>query len=458
MEEGDGGVEALAARTDALTIGQRPQALLLCEYADHPAPLPREWYVGAMSNRYGGLDHYFRQVSYGQLNLGNSKVFGWYRLAAYDSYPNEEAREDACVAAADPEVYYPEFTGIVWIPSYLPAIDYATGKWIVDDSGFANAYSFLALSRSNDLRIFAHELLHPFGIGHTGPGYFTEWEPAGTGGVCTLPFPYTGCLPDHPNGFWKDSAGWIPSERKYVQGSSGGAFTITLERLGVPPATGFLWAKVPIAGSSTHFYSIETRKRGGVENYDVSIPGEAVLIHDVDLNRWEPLPWVVDGDTLADQWGNPTPNDEGAMWKPGETYVDALNGIRVSVNYETLTGFSISVQNDPFQTLSLHTSGTGRVVSRPAGLDCAGDCSAAFYKHSVVELEASGGDATTATFSGCDSVQWGVCRVTMSSARNVSVTLQCNRTACISSCMTECRRDGGLASQCSAMCRRACEC
>ena len=46
---------------------------------------------------------------------------------------------------------------------------------------------------------------------------------------------------------------------------------------------------------------------------------------------------VVDGDNNGD------PNDAGAMWTPGETFTDAANGITVTVDAQTATGFQVTI-------------------------------------------------------------------------------------------------------------------
>jgi hypothetical protein len=91
-------------------------------------------------------------------------------------------------------------------------------------------------------------------------------------------------------------------------------------------------AKIPIAGSSTHFYTVEARRLVG---YDVKLPGAAVVIHEVDTTRDEPA-HVVGGDGSA-----------GAMWVVGETFTDTPNKISVTVLSATATGFQVSISLNP---------------------------------------------------------------------------------------------------------------
>ena len=49
--------------------------------------------------------------------------------------------------------------------------------------------------------------------------------------------------------------------------------------------------------------------------------------------------FVVDADN------NGNPNDEGAMWRPGETFEDRSNGIRIEVLGRLGTTFTVRVSN-----------------------------------------------------------------------------------------------------------------
>jgi Bacterial Ig-like domain len=93
-------------------------------------------------------------------------------------------------------------------------------------------------------------------------------------------------------------------------------------------------AKIPIPGSTTRFYTVETRRFTG---YDGQVPGEAVVIHKVDTTLSDRNARVVDPD------GNGDPNDAGAMWLLGETFTDPANGIEVSVTRETESGYGVVI-------------------------------------------------------------------------------------------------------------------
>jgi len=61
----------------------------------------------------------------------------------------------------------------------------------------------------------------------------------------------------------------------------GNADTVTLERIAVPQTGNPQVIRIPIGGSSSHFYTVEARLRAG---YDNKLPGEGVIIHEVNTN------------------------------------------------------------------------------------------------------------------------------------------------------------------------------
>ena len=96
-------------------------------------------------------------------------------------------------------------------------------------------------------------------------------------------------------------------------------------------------AKIPIGGSSTHFYTVEARR---VVGYDDQIPAAAVVIHEVDTSNATGLTPIAEG---VDPDNNGDPNDAGARWLPGETFTDGANGISVRVDGSTATGYTVTI-------------------------------------------------------------------------------------------------------------------
>src|SRR5215203_5502845 len=182
---------------------------------------------------------------------------------------------------------------------------------------------------------YAHEMGHSLGLPHSsGPyqaTYDSRWDPMSGGYVREG----DDNIAVHTISFHKDVLGWIPPSQKYVAPPNVRQ-TITLQRLAVPGAsTDYLMAQIPFGTIEGRFYTVEARNQNG---YDSGLPADAVIIHRVNPSLPDRAAQVVDGD------GNGNPNDAGAMWLPGETFVDVAADLSVTVLSATATTFSVTIQ------------------------------------------------------------------------------------------------------------------
>jgi uncharacterized repeat protein (TIGR01451 family) len=334
-------------------VGAQPWITILCkqlydEDVPHPLAFYQELFTGS---EY--LDHYWRELSLGTINLSGSNVVGWYTLPQHQSYYYYDMDGDGykeldvsraandCTAVADSSVYFPNYVGINLI--FNASWWYYGGSYYMTRDGMSKVWRMTWLSGLPSQYFWestvAHEMGHGFGLPHSGSIYGVEyenpWDVMGyDGSGCPLPdFPVYGCPGQHTIAYHKDLLGWIPISRKYVA-TWGSVSTFTLERLESPASSNYLMAKIPIGGSDTHFYTLETRQKIG---YDKYMPGNAVVIHEVDTNHTQFPAEVVDSDNNGDT------GDAGTMWTPGEIFTDTVNGVKVCINSTTTTGFKVTI-------------------------------------------------------------------------------------------------------------------
>lgn len=322
--------------------GSKAYVTVLCKFADSVSvePRPRSYYEELLTGTARpSMDHYWRELSDGRINLGGSRVVGWYTLpgtrASY--FPNGEFDHDRavreCTGAADADVDFRQYFGVnMQFNLNMPAS--WGGYWYVAADGVNTGMPMTWMAAWAGHATYGHEIGHSLGLPHSsGPytqTYDSRWDVM-SGGSTWDPTRGEG-IGHHTVMYHKDVLGWVPAAQRLTV-NLGQSATVVLER-NAQPGTGSNYQLIVVPLGNSEFYTIEARR---VHGYDAQIPGEGVVLHRVNPSLPDRAAQVVDADANGD------PNDQGAVWTPGETFFDAQTDLTVTVGAATSTGYTVTV-------------------------------------------------------------------------------------------------------------------
>jgi M6 family metalloprotease-like protein len=331
-------------------VGVQKFVTVLCRFADSTGVTPHQpdFYRGMLGSTAPGLDNYWKEVSYGKLGVDGTTVAGWYNLpgtrASYFSSPDTidlvKLRND-CISVADNDVNFGNFQGITmafnqnldgpaWGSRTYMMLDgvekYYASMWMPEYPGYQEQH------------VYAHEMGHGFGLPHSsgdyGLDYDSQWDVMSNGAKNVDPT--YGKIAPHTIGDYKDYINLFGPNRVVYQYDLTVPKTFDLERMAQPVSTTnpqVIYLVSPNASSTQRVFTLESRMFAG---YDVNLPGEAVIAHNINYGR-DNWAQVLD----VDQNGNP--NDSGAMWTAGETYSNSVNDLAFKINSKSSSSFNVTV-------------------------------------------------------------------------------------------------------------------
>jgi M6 family metalloprotease-like protein len=336
---------------------------LMCKFSDIATEQKTlSFFQSQYGTAIGQLDHYWQEVSYGQINLAGSMAYGWADLPQPRSvYVTKDAagKDKAdlgklftdCVAAHDANVNFAvnggvqgvnmmfngDLDGYAWGGGRCATLDGVNKCW---STTWNPPWSF------GNLAPLSHEMGHAYGLPHANNSdadsdpYDNPWDVMSDAWNNAVGNATYGSLPKHINVYSRNRLGWVATARKRTIGAGAGAASVTMDRISLPGSANTQMLILNYPEQSTRYYTVEVRKRTG--NYENRLAGDAVIIHEVLTSRGEPA-WSMDADKPAANRAN----NEGSMFKVGETWISPDYAFRVKVESATTEGFVVTVRPTP---------------------------------------------------------------------------------------------------------------
>jgi hypothetical protein len=372
--------------------GARPVAVLLCKYSDKPNTygftpagiLATTWLPNTITVNGAPVDNSIsglvQDASLGAISFQGTQAFGWFTLPnPLSSYPTGPDAGNACIAAAQSNgVNFRPFT---YVAVYMnDVLNDATGEaWTATLPGPASPTPWNALVVGVRGLTSPPLVLHELGHILSNDGWHTDSYSDPLGGAA-----YLGDDPSNPPPFpirialvspeWdasrRELMGFIPAAS--IATFSGGTQTYNISRLTQPWAGLPTVIEVPLPGGAK--YVISARTQVGYDSYpiflDYAFLGNTIPTAGVKIELFTST--TVDAHIeMSHPGGDPTSTD--AVWLTGQTYMDAVNGITITVaNFNpagnptaqiTVTSglsgaYKLNPQNAPGTCLDVYGAGT----------------------------------------------------------------------------------------------------
>ena len=336
-----------------------------CKFSDiAEEQKPVSFFSGQYGTDAGQLGHYWKEVSYNKINLTGSSAYGWFTLPQPRSFyvtkvdGKDKANLDQlfkdCATAADPTVDFNSVQGInMMFNGDLDGFAWGGGACgLLEGVNKCISNTWNPPWSFGNLAPLAHEMGHGYGLPHSDNSdgdddtYDNPWDVMSDAWNNAVSNATYGTLPKHINIVQRDRLGWVDAPRKLELGWGTAIDEVKLDYASLAgsgnPQMIVLYTR-DRDSRGIFVYTIEARKPMGA--YEAQLAGNAVIIHaiatstDILGNIELGMAYSVDASVPPAD----TSNNEGSMFKVGETWVSPDGSRMVKVLSATTTGFVVRV-------------------------------------------------------------------------------------------------------------------
>ncbi len=325
-------------------VMKKPWLNILCKFSDNiTEPVDTVFVQNMFRNSFPFLEHYWKQVTFGNMDISGTQTVGWFILPkARNYYVVDESVKFAELARDCKAVAGSSFNSDIYA---------GTNLYFNDDLGGPAMGGFIEGSRitwlppwsQKMISVVAHEMGHTYGLRHSSGEYSSEYDSpwdmmsntyTNPGSIAPYKF-----IPQHMIAFHKYKLGvlspsyiWSNTDHDASKG-----VVVHINQLETKPTETNSYSILNIYSSSGIHYTVEARN---LIDYDEGVPANAVILHKI-INNYRA--YVVDPDKDGD------PGDESAQWTVGETFKNDNGDVEVEILSKTSTGFNVKV-TAPFST------------------------------------------------------------------------------------------------------------
>src|SRR5450631_153461 len=323
--------------------------VVLAKFSDLPAsdPFTQAAVQQVMTNASTGVARYYNEVSYGLQTL-NVTVTTWLTMgmatpaAGTCPWQNIGTAADAVI---NPATYPGPYQNRFYVFPALSGCGWSGLAYI--GPGFPQSYGQAWSNGVNDIKVYAHELGHNFGLYHAASLQCNGG--ASIGGTCTSteygdPFDVMGNISSmHFNTTQKAKLAWIPASSVKTHGSGFQQYTIDALEIG----SGTTYAvKIPIASNPNRTYWVEFRQPLGFDGAltSANANGAQIRVSNPFETDCSGCVSFSDDTQLLDMTASTTPgNFNDARLASGQSFVDSTYGITIQAVSNNLTQLVLNV-------------------------------------------------------------------------------------------------------------------